>query len=89
MVKPGENLCKRALQNGVAECNGADLLAECTILSRTLNIANVSEGHHDKCTIRNAIRNKKQQENNRDLKTYIFQKHIDMTKEHDHIVFWI
>ena len=70
MVKPGENLCKRALQNGVAECNGADLLAECTILSRTLNIANVSEGHHDKCKIRNAIRNK----NNK--KTTEMRKHI-------------
>ena len=27
--KPDKNLCKRALQNGVAECNGEDLLTEC------------------------------------------------------------
>ena len=37
------------------ECNGEDLLTECKNLTNTINMPNVSEGHHNKYTIRNAI----------------------------------
>ena len=55
MAKPDVDICKGALQTGVAECNGEDLLTECKNLSRRLNIPDLTEGHYNKCIFRNAI----------------------------------
>ena len=48
MDKDDGNLCKRALRNGISECNGEDLLTECKNLSKALDIADVTEGFHHK-----------------------------------------
>ena len=50
--------------------NDEDLLTECKKLSKALNISNVSEGHHDKCTIINAI----WRENDREIKAMLSGK---------------
>ena len=64
MVKLDGNLYKSALQHGVTESNGEDKLTECKNLSKAQNKPDVTEGHHDKNIIGQAIWN----DHNREVK---------------------
>ena len=59
MAKHSGYLCRKALRNGVRECNGEDLLTKCENLSKKLGVRNITKGFHHKETIKESLERKR------------------------------